>query len=385
MDSPSFYAVNPYLGRLLTKEERISDLIAFLASLDAAPLLKLLDLKCDNPRFEREETVSGEEGDGRVDLMVYDGCSPVALIEVKAASSQHGQQFEVYEAWSAALANRQVPCFAFSLDDEIVGLPRTWTHIALTDVLNAWNASDHPHASWLGAVAATALQEWVSQSDRTIGHADNSLIADLVVRRTATRLEADAENNPGSARLIATGGRDSGGKASLTVFAPFPGYPSDSPSAWLCIDVRAGARALPTAPWSFRCGVHVDAGYAADSGDARSTAHDLALSIREAMTHSALTSYLKEHGRDDLAKALSVTHRGGAVAGLRREPTPARLDEWKADMVSGAKTRAHPLFFHDWGRRLASLMILDPSVIDRQQLQDLVRHAMNLLLERSAP
>ncbi len=74
-------AADEALGRLLSREDRISDLIAFLAALDPEPFLAALGLPLQRARVRREVRLDGQAGNA--DLVVSGEAGPVALLEVK--------------------------------------------------------------------------------------------------------------------------------------------------------------------------------------------------------------------------------------------------------------------------------------------------------------
>jgi hypothetical protein len=76
-------AAGEALERLLSREDRIRDLIAFLAALDPEPFLAALGLPIRRARVRREVRLGGQAGNA--DLVVSDEAGPVALLEIKAA------------------------------------------------------------------------------------------------------------------------------------------------------------------------------------------------------------------------------------------------------------------------------------------------------------
>jgi hypothetical protein len=77
-------AASEALERLLSREDRISDLIAFLAALDPEPFLVALGLPIRQARVRREARLGGQAGNA--DLVVSDEAGPVALLEIKASA-----------------------------------------------------------------------------------------------------------------------------------------------------------------------------------------------------------------------------------------------------------------------------------------------------------
>jgi hypothetical protein len=93
-------AAGQALERLLSRENQISDLIAFLATLDPEPFLAALGLPVREAWVRRELRLGNRAGNA--DLVVSDKTGPVALLEIKASAAQHSDQFERYDAWAKA-------------------------------------------------------------------------------------------------------------------------------------------------------------------------------------------------------------------------------------------------------------------------------------------
>src|SRR5579875_1392509 len=83
-------AADEALGRLLSREDRISDLIAFLAALDPEPFVAALGLPLQRARVRREVRLDGQAGNA--DLVVSGEAGPVALLEVKASATTRGRK-----------------------------------------------------------------------------------------------------------------------------------------------------------------------------------------------------------------------------------------------------------------------------------------------------
>lgn len=88
---------SPALGRLIAYENSASDLLAFLFERDPRPLINLLGLADDTYWCQREGKAAG-----RLDLVVYRRSNglPVAMLELKGASSEHGDQLDRYQTWA---------------------------------------------------------------------------------------------------------------------------------------------------------------------------------------------------------------------------------------------------------------------------------------------
>jgi hypothetical protein len=137
-------AADEALERLLSREDRISDLVAFLAALDPEPFLAALGLPIRQARVRREVRLGDQAGNA--DLVVSDEAGPVALLEIKGSAAQHGDQFERYDAWARA---RTPParCYLIALDGEWLGVPGGWvTELSLQRLVRSWQ-----HSTWLCA------------------------------------------------------------------------------------------------------------------------------------------------------------------------------------------------------------------------------------------
>ena len=236
-------AAGEALERLLSREDRISDLIAFLAALDSEPFLAALGLPIRRARVRREVRLGGQAGNA--DLVISDEAGPVALLEVKASAAQHGDQFERYDAWAKA-RTPPAKCYLIALDGESFRAPSGWvTEPSLTRLLRSWQDSSNPHAAWLASAAAGIFEGWTAQADGKLGSAAGPIVGDLVARRMASAL-LGASDNPG---ILTRATRQSGGGAAMVLaWLPWPGQPPH-PSAWLCADFRSTARDRPAAPW----------------------------------------------------------------------------------------------------------------------------------------
>jgi hypothetical protein len=360
---------------MLAKEDRVSDLLALVCALDSGPLAEALGLVVTELRVDREAMLATGGGSaGRCDLLVRDGERPVALLEVKVGAGEHGGQFARYDAWAAGQDQPGVARLLVGLVEEPEAAPAGWrTDLTLPRLLQAWAGSGNAHAAWLAVSAAKVLEEWAHQVDGPLAGAGSPAVADLVARRVVAGVGAAAALRGLDAHARA--GKTSGGTASVTAWLPFPGERGGSGS-WLCVDLRAGARADPGAPWLLRLGVEVEHGdgHCRSLAQARALAHDLAVPLRPALTATGFRTALTGQGRGDLAEAVAAWPR--TYDGLRGEPGPERLGKWLAAAVAGETPGAHPALFHDWGRRLASQLRLAVDGVDRHALVDLVVAAL---------
>jgi hypothetical protein len=81
-------AAGQALARLLSRKDRVSDLIAFLAALDPEPFLAALDLSAQEAHLKREDRL-GKRETGSADLVVRDDSGPIALLEIKPSAAEH--------------------------------------------------------------------------------------------------------------------------------------------------------------------------------------------------------------------------------------------------------------------------------------------------------
>ena len=330
------------LGRLLTKEERISDLAAFLAALDPQPLLRVLDLTARDPRVSREEVLGG--GVGRADLVLRDGTRPLAVLEIKSAAAQHGDQYERYDLWARAQVPK-VRCYLISLDGKPRDAPDGWvTELTLPVLLRSWQGSQHPHAGWLASSAADVLEGWMAQLDGKIGRATNPVVADLVARRVAVGLASVDRLTDAGLEVEAT--RTSGGTAMIVAWLPFPSEPRD-PGAWLCVDLRSMNRADPQVPWLLRLGVEVEdkaprtTGQARGRGGERVEGRGVAREKREARELGAYVCLEEEGGQGLRAqKGRSWEQRGASELVKVRGEGGGRVSKagWAARGAASGRT-----------------------------------------------
>lgn len=365
-------AADEALGRLLSREDRISDLIAFLAALDPEPFLAALGLPLQRARVRREVRLDGQAGNA--DLVVSGEAGPVALLEVKASAAQHGDRFERYDAWAKA---RTPParCYLVALDGESLGAPDGWaTEPSLAQLMRFWQDSSNPHAAWLASASAGVFEGWTTQADGKLGSAAGPIVGDLLARRMASALLSGG-NVPG---ILTRATRQSvGGAAMVLAWLPWPGQPPH-PSAWLCADFRSTARDRPAAPWMLRLGVEAGTSDQVPAAQARVTAHDLAVPILDMLTCTAVQQALRQAGEEDLAACLRP--RSGTRDGLRNTPDAHRLGEWRANASRPGAAARHPVLYQDnlddGGYRLASLIDVDVASLDRHQLARLMLAAL---------
>jgi hypothetical protein len=356
---------SPALGRLVANENSASDLLAFLFEKDPAPLIRVLGLPGGDYRCRRE----GRASKSRLDLVVYRQDQPVAVLEMKGASSEHGDQLDRYEAW-AVKRNPEALLFYCSLDHDHP-LREPWRAIGLVELFGAWRDSSDPHTAWLAGEIADLLRSWDEQAENIIGEATGWYVADLVTRRIGRYLDdALRKAHPGDGEAAAT--RTSPGNP---MFLAWRRHPLGSEHAWIGVDVRCEGRDDPAAAWSFRPCVEVEPG-GRPATDAMLEAHDLAETLWPAMVLSAVQKMLTDRGRPDLAAVLSARKHGGLAA-----PADAGvLDAWRSAIVADEVSGKHPVFRNDWNRRLATQFALDVTLINRADLAELTLAVLDHLM-----
>lgn len=370
-------AASQALARLLSQEKQISDLIAFLAGLDAEPLLRALDLPVQQVRAKREDLL-GRKSE-RADLVVRSDSGPVALLEIKASAAEHGNQFSRYDTW----ARDQTPparCFLIALDGDALDAPEGWVvEPTLPGLLRSWRGSPDRHAAWLASAAAGVLESWGTQADGKIRHATGPIVADLLARRIAIDLRTRPNLGHG---LSAEATRTTGGTAMVLAYLPFPSQPRDR-SALLCVDFRSMIRDRPVVPWVLRLGVEVEVNEKITASQARTTAHDLAMPVLDALTCTAVQQAFRRAGRNELAATLRP--RRGSRDGLNGTLNERALSEWRENALKADVK--HPLLAHDSlsnGYRLASRIEVDVADLDRRQLAELVLVALEHIQTHAA-
>lgn len=151
------------LSRLLAQENSASDLLAFLIELDPSSVSSALDLDPAGVYVGVREYATGR---GRIDLLVqeHSSGSPAAVVELKGASSIHGDQLDRYAAWASKFDPRPelIHC-AFDVEES--GANEDWTTLRLRDVFGAWERSKSPEARWLASGITAILDTWSVEAD----------------------------------------------------------------------------------------------------------------------------------------------------------------------------------------------------------------------------
>lgn len=360
------------LGRLIAHENSVSDLLAFLFERDPKPLIRLLGLDVDVYRCCREARTPA----GRLDVVVYRASDdlPVAVLELKGASSEHGDQLERYQAWAAKFD--PVPLLFYCTLDGDDDTPRApWRQIVLTELFEAWSSAGDPHAAWLSHEIAKVLRGWDEEADGVIGASTGWYVPDLISRRTARAVNGAlrrSHQNDGEAEALRT-------RVGNPMLMAWRRHPRGSRQAWIAVDVRSRGRGEPARPWLIRPCVDV---YSLDRSEREALleAHDLAVGLWPAMVLPSVRDALARSGRPDLAEVLTA----GRHDGLRSRAEAATLAQWRTQLESDASPSGnHPVFRQDRGRRLATQLELHVTGIKRTDLADLMLVVLGHLAEHA--
>lgn len=119
------------LGRLLASENSATDLLAMLIDLDSEPVSPLFDLPDNEPYVALREVQA--QGKQRLDLVLQGADSKKirAALEMKGASSIHGDQLKEYVAWASAISAPTPGLFFCAFDEEEGDADSLWTRLRL--------------------------------------------------------------------------------------------------------------------------------------------------------------------------------------------------------------------------------------------------------------
>lgn len=223
-------AAHRQLGRVLRSEVDVSSLLAYCITLDPLPFAELVGLR---------EPISGVITElpagraGRLDLALRSGDATVAVIEVKVSATEHGDQFDRYDAYAASVGARTI---LLELEASTASMRDGWTRVSLVDAFGCWSTSTNEAARVVAGEIAEVFSSWHHQFSGPFGEMDPAVTAiglRAVVRDLADELEE------------VTTGSTAGGQPTLLAFEPYPGEPT---GAWLCVDLRSHAMFDPARP-----------------------------------------------------------------------------------------------------------------------------------------
>lgn len=345
-----------HLGRVLRNETNVASLLAYCTTLDPRPLGDLLTL--DKPISTAVPEVSARKF-GRLDLVLGSDEGVLAVVEIKISATKHGDHFDRYGSYADSVGARRI---LLDLESAETAPPEGWQRISLDEIFRCWSTSENEAARVISREIASVLGVWRKQSIGRFGAMDPAMTA-VVLRRVAAELSADLEE--------VTARSTAGGQPSLMAFDP---HPDDPTASWFCVDLRSHAKFDPSRSWILRAGVHVAAGD--DVARARLSAHRLATVIEPALTVEALRDRFTAAGHPELATAVADT-RPLKDPRDREAAVTAWLDA--AERHVSGQLPQHPVFHHDWGRRLAAQFEFRVPDLDAGQLATAVRLTMDHL------
>lgn len=344
-----------FLERVLHQEVHVASLLAFLTAREPKPLQQRLGLTSEILDVEVEKQVLGRS---RLDVVLIGDSGPIAILELKVSATEHGDQLVRYEEF----ANRyKAPKYLIDLEMPGGEIPPGWKRASLADVFSCWSDSTDPTTNAFAGEITGIFARWQAQSVGPL--ADMAPAMYSVVLRSA---RAVLQQSGLEAYAIGT----SAGQPSLTAFLP---HPSKIDRAFLCVDVRCQDKNDSTHLWLFRIGVQVDRGD--ELSDDRRLAHDLAMQLEPRLTLAAIQSHIGDHS--------------AAISGEQPLKNPkdrfSKIDRWLDEVKEAADSAVsrHPVFHHDWGRRLAAKFYLDPSTINQKDLIALVQCTLEYLRQGS--
>lgn len=366
------------LARLLASENSATDLLVLLMEIDASLIPDLFELDPIQEYSVHREVSAG--GRGRLDLVIGDADSgePQVVVEMKGASSIHGDQLERYVAW--AETRTTVPKLYFcAFDKGEAATDDRWTRTRLRDVYSVWQDSAHSHARWLATQIVALFDLWDSEADGQLGDTTGYYVNDIVTKRIARALVPRLQDRLGTSNANAT--RDNAGNPMIFAWAAHP-RDRDDCSISVGVDLRTVPRRQGGTVWKLRPNVEVDIidGKDQESRTRRQSqllAFGLASTIRQAMAGSSIKAALAENGNGHAADAL----KAGRFDGFKSSFETFDFDAWKERIAQSDKYPGAGPFGHDKGLRLATILDLDVSQLNRYEIEDLVVDTVAILHE----
>ena len=365
------------LGRLLASENSATDLLALLIDLDAEPVNTLFDLPGDESYVAEREVQT--QGKGRLDLVLRGTDSNMirAALEMKGASSIHGDQLERYAAWASAVSSPPPGLYFCAFDAEEGDVDSRWTRLRLKDVYARWRSSTHQHAAWLAKNIVETFDRWDSEADGRLGASTGYYVNDIVTKRIARALVprlAD-ELSPANAHPA----RDNAGSPMVFAWAAHPRDREDC-SVSVGVDLRTSPRRQNGKIWKLRPHVEVDLIGSDDQAlrtrnEAQTLAFDLASRIHESMSFSSLKEELSAKGLERVANALS----GGRYDGFKAPADAFDFDAHRRKIAHLQKYPGAGPFGSDKGLRIATILDLDVTLLTRNDVEDLVVEIVTIL------
>lgn len=365
------------LGRLLASENSATDLLAMLIDLDAGPVTTLFGLPDDESYIAMREVQT--EGNGRLDLILRgaDSNEIKAALEMKGASSIHGDQLEGYVSWASAVSSPPPRLFFCAFDEEEAGVDTQWTRLRLKDVYARWQDSAHPHASWLAKSIVETFDLWDNEAEGYLGASTGYYVNDIATKRIARELVPKLNEAVAPANANPT--RDNAGSPMVFAWAAHP-RDRDDCSVSVGVDLRTSPRRLNGKTWKFRPHIEVDLIGSDDRAlrtrrEAQSLAFNLASRIHQSMSCSSLKEELSKRGLESVASALS----GGRYDGFKRPAGTFDFDEHRQQIEDAEKYPGAGPFGSDKGLRIATILDLDVTSLTRYDVADLIAETVSIL------
>lgn len=363
---------NRGLGRLLTQETNVSDIIQFLSDRDASPWAELVG-------FVPEEVSREVRKANNADLLLTSG-SRSAVVEVKLGHLMSGQQQEKYEALTS-----RPDLYLTALASDYLRLRNSsgrWSFLGLSDLVRRWVLVDDELARGFASEAASVLSTWdqmisavfearSSESWLPLSALNQKFLARVVTRRIAHELLERG-------RLARAGVASGGGLPIIQGRTPIRGEGDDR-----CF--MAEVRWWETKPGGeLRFGVDFNARpNNVEDEEVRRAAYDLAMSMSTDIDFASLHSHL-EIVRPDLAELLSRDKRS----------RPETKGDWEQVMVHGMKgaplggrktnnrKTVTPGFFGDGALRFQAIVDIDFERTSARDLTELIDATLTYLSDR---
>lgn len=365
------------LGRLLASENSATDLLALLIDLDSEPVSPLFGLPDDEPYTALREVQA--QGKRRLDLVLQgtDSKKIRAALEMKGASSIHGDQLKQYAAWAAAISAPSPGLFFCAFDEEEGDADSLWTRLRLRDVYARWKDSAHPHAAWLASSIVRVLEQWDEEANGLLGETTGYYVSDIVTKRIARGLAHRLNDEFGPSDAVPT--RDNGGSPMVYAWAAHPQHQLDC-SVSVGVDLRTTPRRQNGKIWMFRPNVEValddlQKRSVRSHHEAQTLAFDLASKIRRSMSCSVLKEELSNRQMDSIAAALS----GGRHDGFK---SPAASFDFDAHLRLIEQAESYPgagPFGSDKGLRISTILALDVTALTRNDVEKLIAETISIL------
>lgn len=353
------------LGRILTSETNVSDLLAYFTEEDPTPWSDLLGtVPTQVIREGRARTLK------RADLLLMDDdADAVGAVEVKLGHHLSDEQSD----WYTETFDAGVPLLLASLDPEVPSddLPDSrWTAIHLPDLVNRWSESSNPEVAVLASAATKVLESWsvliTAVSTGTDGQGAEPLasISEPFLGRVLTRALKPAVLEAGADSAY-TGVTSGGGNALLQSWRRIPERPNGQ---YAIAEVRwQPARRI----LDFRFGVDVTPGGRAE----REAAWELATTLDAVIRVDSFAAHLREIDPD----------RAGLLLNSKGSGRPSAKGDWweivEKGFVRGDSSRYNPGFRRDGDTRFEASVRLDTTRATGPDIVALLDHALRFLTE----